>query len=88
MEFAVINDNQVKQLKKLNINRAFITYEQMDKVKEILDLNGKSVKELRAIRNGVVKTMSELEYSEERMATISGTTATIDDMIWRQGGEV
>ena len=88
---------EVAKLVDLKIERVWIDKSQIESVKKILNLEGKSIEELRETRNSVVKTFFDFidYYREEKMyvkydeymATMSGTTATIDSMIFEQGGE-
>ena len=97
VEFAQLTLEQKLKLNDLTIDRVFITSEEMTYISNFLELEGKTVMELRAIRNSVVKHYSdeskrhldcEFKVGLQIMANLSGVTATIDNKIFESGGEV
>lgn len=99
MMFAEITMLQVIELMNVEVGDVVISGESIKEVERILDLDGKSVDELRAVRNTVVKTVNEeiltpleekCEWGKMReyMTKLSGITGAIDQNIWTQGGAV
>ena len=95
MKFATITTDQMVKLQEVEINRFVISKESMDKVAEILELNGKDPKELTAVRNTIVKFYSD-KADEAREAfdwdefdanhiRMSGITAVIDNILFNMG---
>lgn len=96
MKFAEIKMVTFVELLKVEIGDLFIEQEAVDKVKEILELDGKNPEELTAIRNTVVKTLAEefIEPLDEKkehrevmkyMTKLSGITAVIDNELSKMG---
>lgn len=91
IRFAKVGKNQIQKLLDLKIGRRFIEKEQIEEVKKILKLEEKSIINLRRTRNTIVRELTrdiEKEEDEEKWSTMSGVTAVIDDMIYRQGGMI
>ena len=90
--FAELTDEQKTFIERAQIGDMFVTSEQVDEIAETFALNGKSRDELRAIRNSVVRYLSDLtsiarmlenvkEYDRYHNA-LSGITAVIDHTIY------
>lgn len=82
----------LEQIKNLNINRHFVSEEQIKEITKLLNLENMNKNELTAIRNKVVKGFYELEDEQEdflkRMeyyTAMSGTTAVIDNILFKNG---
>lgn len=91
IRFAKVGKNQFQKLLDLKIGRIFIEKEQIEEVKKILKLEEKNIIDLRRTRNTIVRELTrdiEKEEDEEKWSTMSGVTAVIDDMIYRQGGMI
>lgn len=91
IRFAKVGKNQIQKLLDLKIGRRFIEKEQIEEVKKILKLEEKSIIDLRRTRNTIIRELTrdiEKEKDEEKWNTMSGVTAVIDDMIYRQGGMI
>lgn len=91
IRFAKVGKNQIQKLLDLKIGRIFIEKEQIEEVKKILKLEEKNIIDLRRTRNTIVRELTrdiEKEEDEEKWSTMSGVTAVIDDMIYRQGGMI
>ena len=96
MKFAKMNLTTIIKLMEVEIDEFFISEEAMNKVKEILKLDGKDTEELTAIRNSVVKmidnwyitpAIDDNLYGEYRkyQTSLSGITATIDHELFKMG---
>ena len=90
--FAELTDEQRTYMERVQIGGMFVTSEQVDEIAETFGLAGKSRDELRAIRNSVVRYLSELtsiarmlenikEYDRYHNA-LSGITTVIDHAIY------
>ena len=90
IRFAKVGKNQFQKLLDLRIGRHFIEPEQIEGVKKILKLEEKNILDLRRIRNTIVRDFTKNNRSEieDCWNTMSGVTAVIDDMIYRQGGMI
>lgn len=96
MKFAEIKMVTMVELMKVEIGDMIIEEPSIKAVKEILELEGKTAEELTAIRNTVVKTLSEefieplMEKKDSRgamsyMTKLSGITAVIDNELMNMG---
>ena len=97
IEFAQLTLEQKLKLNDLTIDRISITYDEMAYISNFLELDGKTVSELRAIRNAVVKHYNSeserhldcnFKIGLQIMANLSGVAATIDNKIFELGGAV
>lgn len=90
---------KIEDIASLGIGEMIITAEQIQRVKEYLEIDKWSIDELRAIRNSVVKLFSQ-KYSAYRIQdktdwlsydkyhnAMSGTVMVIDSRIWDLSGE-
>ncbi len=88
IRFAKVGKNQIQKLLDLKIGRRFIEKEQIEEVKKILKLEEKSIIDLRRTRNTIVRELTrdieKEKETEEKWNTMSGVTAVIDDMIYKQ----
>lgn len=91
-QFARLTDEQRTYMERAQIGDMFVTSEQVDEIAETFGLAGKSRDELRAIRNSVVRYLSDLtsiarmlenvkEYDRYHNA-LSGITTVIDHAIY------
>lgn len=98
MKFANIENEVINNVMNVEIDEFFITNESIKQIRNILNLDGKSVDELRAIRNTIVRTIAEMrdrafeennyECFRNLSTKMSGITCAIDGVIWENGGEV
>lgn len=88
----------------MSFDRMTVAPEQVTGITELLHLNWRNVRGLRAIRNAVVRLLSDkmrneagiddrgrisnFEAADRIQVAISAVTAVIDREIWNQGGEV
>ena len=79
----------------LGIRRNYLDEAQMNKIHELLKIDEKSIEELRAIRNSVVKLFSDKEDEQISYAeadryhyAMNGVLVLIDSRIWDLGGNV
>lgn len=96
MKFAEIKMVTMFELIGVEVGQMIIEESSVKKVKRILELDGKTAEELTAIRNTVVKTLSE-EFIEpligkednrkamSYMTKLSGITAVIDHELMNMG---
>ena len=94
------NDEVVKPhieaIANLGIQRHHIEFEQIMKIKELLNIDSfESVEELRAVRNSVVKLFGDkedeqksYEEAERYHWAMSGCVMVIDSRMWDISGEV
>lgn len=95
-EFAKLTEEQVKFIVKSIFNKPFIKEDEVEKVYNVLELKDRDESQLRAIRNSVVKKLSEEleEYgdkffiAENLLNNMSAITAVIDMILWSKGKEV
>ena len=96
MKFAEIKMVTMFELIGVEVGQVIIEESSVKEVKRILDLDGKTAEELTAIRNTVVKTLSEefieplIEKEDSRkamsyMTKLSGITAVIDHELMNMG---
>ena len=96
MKFAEIKMVTMFELIEVEVGQMIIEESSVKEVKRILELDGKTAEELTAIRNTVVKTLSE-EFIEpliekednikamSYMTKLSGITAVIDHELMNMG---
>ena len=96
MKFAEIKMVTMFELIGVEVGQVIIEESSVKEVKRILELDGKTAEELTAIRNTVVKTLSE-EFIEpliekednikamSYMTKLSGITAVIDHELMNMG---
>lgn len=91
-EFASLTDQQKTYMERVQIGDFFVTRDQATEIEQTFELAGKTTDELTAIRNAVVRYLSELtgiartcgnvkSYSRYHNA-LSGITAVIDRQIF------
>lgn len=96
MKFAEIKMVTMFELIGVEVGQVIIEESSVKEVKRILELDGKTAEELTAIRNTVVKTLSEefieplIEKEDDRkamsyMTKLSGITAVIDHELMNMG---
>lgn len=96
MKFAEIKMITMFELIGVEVGQMIIEESSVKEVKRILELDGKTAEELTAIRNTVVKTLSEefieplIEKENNRkamsyMTKLSGITAVIDHELMNMG---
>ena len=96
MKFAEIKMVTMFELIGVEVGQMIIEESSVNEVKRILELDGKTAEELTAIRNTVVKTLSEefieplIEKEDNRkamsyMTKLSGITAVIDHELMNMG---
>lgn len=96
MKFAEIKMATMFELIGVEVGQMIIEESSVKEVKRILELDGKTAEELTAIRNTVVKTLSEefieplIEKEDDRkamsyMTKLSGITAVIDHELMNMG---
>lgn len=96
MKFAEIKMVTMFELIEVEVGQMIIEESSVKEVKRILELDGKTAEELTAIRNTVVKTLSEefieplIEKEDNRkamsyMTKLSGITAVIDHELINMG---
>lgn len=96
MKFAEIKMATMFELIGVEVGQVIIEESSVKEVKRILELDGKTAEELTAIRNTVVKTLSEefieplIEKEDNRkamsyMTKLSGITAVIDHELMNMG---
>ena len=96
MKFAEIKMVTMFELIGIEVGQVIIEESSVKEVKRILELDGKTAEELTAIRNTVVKTLSEefieplIEKEDNRkamsyMTKLSGITAVIDHELMNMG---
>ena len=96
MKFAEIKMVTMFELIEVEVGQVIIEESSVKEVKRILELDGKTAEELTAIRNTVVKTLSEefieplIEKEDNRkamsyMTKLSGITAVIDHELMNMG---
>ena len=96
MKFAEIKMVTMFELIGVEVGQMIIEKSSVKEVKRILELDGKTAEELTAIRNTVVKTLSEefieplIEKEDNRkamsyMTKLSGITAVIDHELMNMG---
>lgn len=96
MKFAEIKMVTMFELIEVEVGQMIIEESSVKEVKRILELDGKTAEELTAIRNTVVKTLSEefiepsIEKEDNRkamsyMTKLSGITAVIDHELMNMG---
>lgn len=96
MKFAEIKMVTMFELIGVEVGQMIIEESSVKEVKRILELDGKTAEELTAIRNTVVKTLSEefieplIEKEDDRkamsyMTKLSGITAVIDHELMNMG---
>lgn len=96
MKFAEIKMVTMFELIGVEVGQMIIEESSVKEVKRILELDGKTAEELTAIRNTVVKTLSEefiepsIEKEDNRgamsyMTKLSGITAVIDHELMNMG---
>ena len=96
MKFAEIKMVTMFELIGVEVGQMIIEESSVKEVKRILELDGKTAEELTAIRNTVVKTLSEefieplIEKEDSRkamsyMTKLSGITAVIDHELMNMG---
>lgn len=96
MKFAEIKMVTMFELIGVEVGQMIIEESSVKEVKRILELDGKTAEELTAIRNTVVKTLSEefieplIEKDDNRkamsyMTKLSGITAVIDHELMNMG---
>ena len=96
MKFAEIKMVTMFELIEVEVGQMIIEESSVKEVKRILELDGKTAEELTAIRNTVVKTLSEefieplIEKEDNRkamsyMTKLSGITGVIDHELMNMG---
>lgn len=91
-EFAHLTNNQRHYILHAGIGDMIVTGEQVEKIKYVLNLDGRPREELTAVRNSVVMTLSNAsrvarfvenwERFDEINNNMSGITAVIDSMLY------
>lgn len=79
---------KLEALKALGIGHHIITEVQMQKVREILEIQNDSFMELQAKRNSVVKLLTENDHDEKAWDTMSGVTFVLDSRLWDLTGNI
>lgn len=79
---------KLEALKALGIGRHTISVEQMEKVREILEIENDTLMELQAKRNSVVKLLTEDDHDENAWNTMSGVTFVLDSRLWDLTGNL
>lgn len=72
-------------------DRFMTTSNESEKIISELSLINLSVLSLRAVRNAVVdyySTLMKIDREKEYMPSLQSVTAVIDNLIWKNGGEV
>ena len=92
MQFAELNPAQEALIENYEYNDRYVTINEIRFTEKALELYGKSIEELRAIRNSVVKYLSDrFDFYRERDAAdcamrvrnnMSAVTCVIDNMIF------
>ena len=88
IRFAKVGKNQLQKLLDLRIGPRFIEKEQIEGVKKILKLEGKSILDLRRTKNTIVRELTKNNRAEIEGCwnTMSGVVAVIDDEMYKIGG--
>jgi len=91
--FATLTTNQINYIENAGIGDFFVTNEQVETTASMLDLAGKTVQELTAIRNSVVRHLADLTSAAREAGDVksfndlhnnmSGITAVIDNYIFK-----
>lgn len=91
--FATLTTNQINYIENADIGDFFVTNEQVETTVRTLDLAGKTVQELTAIRNRVVRHLADLTSAASEAGDVksfndlhnnmSGITAIIDNYIFK-----
>lgn len=71
------------ELLALKIDKFMITFEQIAKVSELLELASSTAAQLQAKRNSVVKLLTEDGHDDAEWATMSGVTCVIDSYLMK-----
>lgn len=97
IKFENITNMQLVSLVQVEgINDLFVTKDAMNEIKDILKLEGCDFEKLTSIRNGVVRTFSDIideildeqksfEEFRKMNAIMSATTAVIDNELFKMG---
>lgn len=97
IKFENITNMQLVRLVQVEgIDDLFVTKDAMNKIKDILKLEGCDFEKLTSIRNGVVRTFSDIideildeqksfEEFRKMNAIMSATTAVIDNELFKMG---
>ena len=98
MRFANIEQNVIDRVLEVEIEEVFVSAKAVREVRAILELDDKTIDEMRAIRNTIVRTIADMEQKaidnndkklfSELATKMSGITCVIDNIIWRCGGKV
>lgn len=90
--FASLTETQKSYLENATINGCIITRAEIAEAKEVLGLVGKTVEELTAIRNSVVRHLADFgneareagdwDKFDQSRANMSGITCAIDSVIY------
>lgn len=92
----ITNMQLVRLIQVEGIDNLFVTEDAMNKIKDILKLEGCDSEKLTSIRNGVVRTFSDIideildeqnnfEEFRKMNAIMSATTAVIDNELFNMG---
>jgi hypothetical protein len=86
--FATLTTDQITYIENAGIGAFLVSKEQIDSIADVLDLAGKTVQELAAIRNSVVRHLADLSSAareagdwktfDQMHNNMSGITAVID----------
>lgn len=79
---------KLEALKALGIGKHIITVEQMEKVREILEIENDDFMALQAKRNSVVKLLTDDSNDEKAWDTMSGVTMVLDSRLWDLTGNL
>lgn len=81
-------NSKLEALKALGIGKHIITVEQMEKVREILEIENDDFMALQAKRNSVVKLLTDDSNDEKAWDTMSGVTMVLDSRLWDLTGNL
>ena len=89
VKVAELTRTQIIAIKKLSLERMFTTKEDMIIIDEVYHINElKTEDELRAMRNAIVKTFSQLTedtFDENMMNNMQSITTYIDSKLMKMG---
>ena len=96
MEFASLSQEQKDYIENIDIDQTFITMHEIYDIRANLSLYDKSIDDLRAVRNAVVKHLSEkietfehdFKAGKKILNNMSAIVCVIDDMMFNMGCEV
>lgn len=92
IQFAELKPWEVCYIENLEVDQFIITGDQVREAKSVLQLNGMDEKQLNAMRNSIVKHLSELSTAarvegdwakfDKFHSNMSALTAVIDNMLY------